>query len=92
MALTIIAPLIMEDSARFCLRRLKNLKRKTKLLNCGLKRWKKIKMRLKFYSEKKRQKPKLKIPKSFQGILWSANIKNLDLERDKGYIIHQVLM
>ncbi len=37
-------------------------------------------------------KKKIKIPKSFQGILWSVNIKNLDLERDKVYIIHQVLM
>ncbi len=37
-------------------------------------------------------KKKLKIPKSFQGILWSVNVKNLDLERDKVYIIHQVLM
>lgn len=33
-----------------------------------------------------------KIPKYLQGILWSANIKNLDLEKDKNYIIHQVLM
>jgi len=32
-----------------------------------------------------------KIPDSFQGILWSKNIKNLDLEKDKIYIIHQVL-
>jgi hypothetical protein len=35
---------------------------------------------------------KIKIPKSFQGILWSVNVKNLDLEKDKVYIIHQVLM
>lgn len=33
-----------------------------------------------------------KIPKGFQGILWSINVKNLDLEKDKAYIIHQVLM
>lgn len=33
-----------------------------------------------------------KIPRSFQGILWSTNVKNLDMERDKVYIIHQVLM
>lgn len=33
-----------------------------------------------------------KIPKSFQGILWSTNVRNLDLEKDKVYIIHQVLM
>ena len=32
-----------------------------------------------------------KIPQSFQGILWSTNVKNLDLERDKVYIVHQVL-
>jgi len=32
------------------------------------------------------------IPPSFQGILWSVNVKNLDLKRDKIYIIHQVLM
>ncbi|MBZ1345507.1 MAG: hypothetical protein KY055_02690 [Candidatus Nealsonbacteria bacterium] len=31
------------------------------------------------------------IPSSFQGILWSVNVKNLDLEKDKVYIIHQVL-
>lgn len=34
---------------------------------------------------------KIGIPESFQGILWSKNIKNLDLKRDKAYIIHQVL-
>lgn len=33
-----------------------------------------------------------KIPREFQGILWSVNVKNLDLKRDKIYIIHQVLM
>ena len=32
-----------------------------------------------------------RIPQSFQGILWSANVKNLDLEKDKVYIIHQIL-
>lgn len=26
-----------------------------------------------------------------QGILWSKDIKNIDIERDKVYIIHQVL-
>ena len=31
------------------------------------------------------------IPSSFQGILWSVNVKNLDLEKDKVYIIHQIL-
>ena len=32
-----------------------------------------------------------KIPKSLKGVLWSADISKLDLERDKVYIIHQVL-
>ncbi|MBU4298719.1 hypothetical protein KJ636_01635 [Patescibacteria group bacterium] len=32
------------------------------------------------------------IPKNWQGILWSCNIKKLDWEKDKNYIIHQVLM
>lgn len=30
------------------------------------------------------------IPPSLQPILWSADIKNLNLEKDKGYIIHQI--
>lgn len=32
-----------------------------------------------------------KIPGSFQGILWSKKIGKLDLEKDKNYIVHQVL-
>jgi hypothetical protein len=32
------------------------------------------------------------IPKSMQGIFWSVSTENLDLERSKSYIIHQVLM
>lgn len=32
-----------------------------------------------------------KIPKSLKGVLWSADISKMDLERDKVYIIHQVL-
>lgn len=32
-----------------------------------------------------------KIPKSLQGILWSRNVKGLDLRDDKNYIIHQIL-
>lgn len=32
------------------------------------------------------------IPKNWQGILWSCGIKKLDWEKDKNYIIHQVLM
>lgn len=31
-------------------------------------------------------------PKHLQGILWSTDINDLDLERDKWYIIHQVLI
>ena len=31
------------------------------------------------------------IPQSLQGVLWSRKIKNLDLKKDKNYIIHQVL-
>lgn len=26
-----------------------------------------------------------------QGVLWSRKLKNLDLDRDKNYIIHQIL-
>ena len=33
-----------------------------------------------------------KIPSSFQGVLWSVNVKNLDLRKDKVYIIHQILV
>ena len=33
-----------------------------------------------------------KIPQEFQGILWLVNVKNLDLEKNKVYIIHQILM
>ena len=33
-----------------------------------------------------------KIPKSLRPILWSANSRNLDQERDKNYIVHQVLL
>lgn len=28
---------------------------------------------------------------SLQGLFWSKNVKNLDLERDKNYIVHQTL-
>lgn len=31
------------------------------------------------------------IPKSLQAVLWSRGIENLDLNKDKEYIIHQVL-
>lgn len=33
----------------------------------------------------------LKNSNFLQGILWSKNIRNIDLEKDKIYIIHQVL-
>lgn len=38
-----------------------------------------------------KEKTLSKIPNSFQGILWSVNVANLDIEKDKNYIIHQVL-
>lgn len=34
---------------------------------------------------------KKEIPQNLQGILWSASVSKLDLERDKNYIIHQIL-
>jgi hypothetical protein len=34
---------------------------------------------------------KIKIPKSLQWLFWSYKIESLDLERDKDYIISQVL-
>jgi hypothetical protein len=33
-----------------------------------------------------------KVPIRLQGILWSKDVRNLDLEKDKVYIIHQILM
>lgn len=33
-----------------------------------------------------------KVPKNLAPILWSADIDQLDLQKDKGYIIHQVLI
>lgn len=32
------------------------------------------------------------VPKRLQAILWSADVNSLDLDRDKHYIIHQVLI
>lgn len=32
-----------------------------------------------------------KIPKSLKGVLWSADISKMDLERDRAYIVNQVL-
>lgn len=31
-------------------------------------------------------------PKNLQGILWSVDVDRLDIEKNKGYIIHQVLL
>src|SRR3990167_7181867 len=33
----------------------------------------------------------MKLPKKLQSVLWSVNINNLNLDRDKYYIIHQIL-
>lgn len=35
---------------------------------------------------------KTKVPKSLQGVLWSINVKKLDIEKDKEYLVHQILM
>ncbi|MDO8609757.1 MAG: hypothetical protein Q7R95_04360 [bacterium] len=32
----------------------------------------------------------MQIPKKLQSTLWSVNVNNLDLEKDKTYIIHQI--
>lgn len=32
------------------------------------------------------------IPKKLQAILWSTDVSHLDIKRDKGYIIHQILI
>lgn len=32
-----------------------------------------------------------KLPKNLQGILWSMDIKDIDPDKDKDYIIHQIL-
>lgn len=34
---------------------------------------------------------KTKVPKSFQGFLWSVRVNNLDIDKDKVYIINQLL-
>lgn len=39
---------------------------------------------------RKNLKPK-KIPKNLQGILWSVDINDLDLNKNKNYIINQIL-
>jgi hypothetical protein len=33
----------------------------------------------------------MNVPNGLQGILWSTDIKKLDLQKDKSYIIHRVL-
>ena len=40
---------------------------------------------------KKKLKKSNKIPKGFQSILWSVRLEDLDLQKDKVYIIHQIL-
>lgn len=32
-----------------------------------------------------------KLPKNLQAVLWSRNIENLDFQKSKNYIIHQIL-
>lgn len=32
------------------------------------------------------------IPKDFQGVFWSRDVSSLNLDKDKVYVIHQVLM
>lgn len=39
----------------------------------------------------KTENKKALLPKNLKGILWSKNIADIELERDKVYIIHQVL-
>lgn len=34
---------------------------------------------------------KVRVPKKLQGILWSVDVKNLDVDKDKSYIINQIL-
>lgn len=36
-------------------------------------------------------KTEIKMSGFLQGVLWSKDIRNLDLEKDKIYIIHQIL-
>lgn len=33
----------------------------------------------------------MKLPKRLQSVLWSVNVDHLNLEKDKYYIIHQIL-
>lgn len=34
----------------------------------------------------------MKIPKNLQSVFWSSDIDELDLSKDKSYIIHQILI
>ena len=43
------------------------------------------------YMNKTFSETEMKTHKSLQGILWSKDIRKLDLKKDKVYIIHQVL-
>src|SRR3989344_4411008 len=31
------------------------------------------------------------VPKRLQGVLWSRSIEGIDVEKDKNYIVHQIL-
>jgi len=33
----------------------------------------------------------MKVPKKLQSVLWSTDVSKLDLQKDKYYIIHQIL-
>lgn len=35
---------------------------------------------------------RIKVPPKLQSVLWSTDVNLLDIEKDKGYIIHQVLI
>lgn len=34
----------------------------------------------------------MRVPKRLQGILWSRDVSSLDKNKDKNYIVHQILM
>jgi len=35
---------------------------------------------------------KRKIPKFLQGVLWSVEVDDLDLQKDRAYIVNQILV
>ncbi len=39
----------------------------------------------------KKASPTEKIPQKLQSVLWSTDVRLLDKERDKNYVIHQIL-